>query len=710
MPLNLTSQIILTVVAGIGAQVLAEFLQVPGIVLLLVFGIVLGPSVLSLVQPNLLGSGLEVIVSLLVAIVLFDGGFGLQLRELNKVSSSLRNLVTIGLAFNFLGGAAAAHWLSEFPWPLACLYGALVVVTGPVTINSILKQVKVDRSVATILEGEGVLIDPIGAILAVAILNVILNGTTNPLFLFGDLGIRLGIGAAIGSLGGWLIGQVLQRATFLSDDLKTLVVLSGVWGLFGCAQTVRNEAGLMAAVTAGIFLRTLALSEERLLKRFKGQLTILSISVLFILLAADLPIASVMALGWEGVMTVLVLIFVVRPLYVWICTRKSPLTWQQKVFIAWIAPRGIVSASIASLFALLLTQRGINGGEAIKALVFLTIILTVFLQALTAPWLANWLGITSSQAKGIVIVGANPLSMVIARLFLERGEFVAIVATDESQVTLSPQENLEIAISAAIDYEVLEQVGLRDLGSFLAITDNSDINAVTAQRALEEFSPPRIHAAFLHAAFLSDNATGVKQAFAAPFNFKVWNGYLQDSSVRLGKTQITNSEPQRLYLQSLIDTETLLPLVVERNDKCLIVAHDLELETNDRLIYLFYDPKPKLLKLLSGSSQSLLSVETIAEVESIPEPEPETIPTVMPPQLINLTINPTVNPTINPSINSTVNPVINPTINLTDVNSIAPNVAANPTLNTNLNQAIAPSKTETNQAALPKSALPKSTS
>jgi NhaP-type Na+/H+ or K+/H+ antiporter len=625
-PLNLSLQIILAVVAGIGAQVLAEFLQVPGIAFLLLFGILLGPSMFGLLSPEMFGDGLEVIVSLLVAVVLFEGGFSLKLKELSKVSTSLRNLVTIGALINLLGGAAAAHWLSEFPWSISFLYGALVVVTGPVTVNSILKQVKVDRSVATLLEGEGVFIDPLGAILAFAILNVVLNGNPNPLFVLTDLIVRLGVGAAIGGMAGWLLGQILQRATFLSDDLKTLVVLAGVWGAFGISQTLRAEAGLMAVVTAGVFLRNLELSEERLLKRFKGQLTTLSVSVLFILLAADLPIASVLALGREGVATVLVLMLIVRPVYVWLCTRESILNWRQKTFIAWIAPRGIVSASVASLFAILLTQNGISGGDATKALVFLTIIITVFLQALTAPWLANWLGITLNRATGIVIIGANPLSMLLAKQFLQRGEYVAIITTDENQVTLPPQVNLQVSTRSAIEPEALEEVGIDGLGTFLALTESSNVNAVIAQQAAEEFAPPRVIAAFARDGNSSGSSSLIKQAFSAKFDCETWNGYLRDGALRLGRTTIQNSEAQQQHLQTLIESQILLPLLIQQDEQWQVAIAGADFNAGDQLLYLFYDPKPQLLKRLSGSSQPLISVEEIVEVDTIPEPEPAVEP------------------------------------------------------------------------------------
>ena len=188
-PLDLTLQIVITVIAGIGAQVLAEFVKIPGIVFLLIFGILLGPSAFGVLHPDRLGSGLEVLVALLVAVILFEGGFNLQLRDLGRVSGSLRNLVTIGTLVTLVGGGIAAHWLSEFPWGLAFLYGSLVVVTGPVVINSLLRQVNVDRQVATILEGEGVLIDPVGAILAVVVLNILLNGNSDPLTVASDLAL-----------------------------------------------------------------------------------------------------------------------------------------------------------------------------------------------------------------------------------------------------------------------------------------------------------------------------------------------------------------------------------------------------------------------------------------------------------------------------------------------------------------------------------------
>lgn len=620
---ELTLQMVMAVLAGISAQVLAEFLKVPSIVFLLLFGLLLGRDGIGLLHPQMLGIGLEVIVALTVAVILFEGGLNLELRDMGRVSGSLRNLVTLGTLITLLGGGMAAHWLGEFPWPIAFLYASLVVVTGPTVISPLLKQVKVDRQVATLLEGEGVLIDPVGAILAVVVLDTILNGDTDPIAAFIGLTLRLGIGGAIGAAGGWLLGWILKRASFLSDELKNLVVLAGLWGLFGLAQMIRSESGLMTTVVAGIVMNASSVPEERLLRRFKGQLTILGVSVLFILLSADLSIASIFALGWGSIYTVLALMFAVRPLNIWLCTWNSGLNWRQKLFLCWIAPRGIVSASVASLFAIFLTQRGINGGDSIKALVFLTIMLTVICQGLTARWVASLLGITSHQATGAVIVGCNPLSRLIARLIQERGESVVLIDTDPEACKKGEEENLRVFQSSGLDTEVLEEAGLDSVGTFLAMTSNGEVNLVLAQRAAEEFKPPRVLAVFPRdaQAGTQTNNTKVQQAFIPQLPIKTWNQYLNDGQVKLGETVLREEgfSFQQAHLQALIRAGELVPLLMEREERLLVVPAAEDWQAGDKIIYVLHDPRPNLLKRLSGASpSSRLALEKLSEVEEVP--------------------------------------------------------------------------------------------
>ena len=622
---ELTLQIVIAVLAGITAQVLGEYFKVPSIVFLLLLGVLLGADGIGWLNPHELGVGLEVIVALSVAIILFEGGLNLELRELGRVSSSLRNLVTIGTLCTLIGGGMAAHWLAEFPWSIAFLYASLVVVTGPTVIGPLLRHVEVDRKVATILEGEGVLIDPVGAILAVVVLDTILNRDAVPMEIVTGLALRLGVGALIGAAGAWLLGLILKNSNFLSEELKNLVVLAGVWALFGLAQNIRDESGLMATVVAGIVLRASSIPEERMLRRFKGQLTVLCVSVLFILLAADLSIASIFALGWGSLGAVLALMFMVRPTSITFCTWDSDLNWRQKAFLAWIAPRGIVSASVASLFSILLTQKGINGGDSIKALVFLTIMMTVFVQGLSARWIAKWLGINAQETTGAVIVGCNPLGRLIGRLFQEQGESVVMIDTDPEACSKAQEDNLKVFQSSGLDPDALEEAGLESMGTFLALTSNGEVNSVLAQRAMEEFEPPRVLAVVTGKESVnsatSKTKTKVSQAFVAQTPIKTWNKYLSDGQIKLGKTVLKEDglSFQQAHLGALIRSGELLPLLVKKSNKLQVVKASEEWSAGDEIIYLLHDPRPKLLKRLSGGTQSSrLALEKLPEVEEVP--------------------------------------------------------------------------------------------
>jgi NhaP-type Na+/H+ or K+/H+ antiporter len=601
--LEITLLMAIAVVTGIAAQVVAAYLKVPSIVFLLVFGILLGPSVFGILNPNILGQGLEVIVSLSVAIILFEGGLNLTFREVKEVSGSLRNLVLMGTPITLLGGTAAAHWVAEFPWQIAFIYASLVVVTGPTVVAPLLKQVGAERRVTTLLEGEGVLIDPVGAILAVVVLNIVLRGTADPSIVLSGLVSRLGLGGLIGAAGGWFLGFVLKQARFLSDDLKNLTVLAGLWGLFGLSQALISESGLMTAVTLGIMLRAAELPEERLLRRFKNQLSILSVSVLFILLSADLSIAGIFALGWQGLFAVLALMLVVRPLNVLFSTWNSDLDWRQKTFLAWVAPRGIVAASVASLFSIALTKAGINGGDAIKALVFLTIILTVFLQGLTARWVATWLKVRSTEATGAMIVGCNPLGRMVAHLIQDNGEAVIMIDANPEYCAQAQSENLQVVLTSALDMVALSTAGVASIGSFLTVTSSPEVNSVLAQRVLEEFRPPRVLAALTDAPANSQltvaaerlSTPEVMRAFSLQLSVKEWSQYVLSQEVKVGETTLEeNSEQfqrQCTHLRALASIGKLIPVLIIRQEVLRIAQANENWQPDDRVIYLLHIPK-----------------------------------------------------------------------------------------------------------------------
>jgi Trk K+ transport system NAD-binding subunit len=273
------------------------------------------------------------------------------------------------------------------------------------------------------------------------------------------------------------------------------------------------------------------------------------------------------------------------------------------------------------LFAILLTQRGINGGDSIKALVFFTIIMTVFCQGLTAGWLVKWLRITSQDATGAVIVGCNPLGLLIARFFQERGESVVMIDTDPECLAQAEAQNLRVIASSALDGEILEEAGIGSMGTFLAITSNGEVNFVLAQRAAEEFNPPRVLAIFpRHPQGSPSENSKVNQAFVSDLPIKIWNEYLSSGQVKLGTTTLNDTEfdSQKQHIQEKIQDGILVPLLLDREEHLLVMSATEEWEIGDRIIYLLYDARPNLLKLLSGASQSTpLTVETLAEVEEV---------------------------------------------------------------------------------------------
>ena len=608
-----------TVVVGIGGQVLARWLQIPSIILLLLFGIVLGSSGLGLLEPSFLGSGLEVIVSLAISLILFEGGLNLQIRDLSSVSVSLRNLVTIGVLITLSGGAIAAHTLSKFPWAIAFLYASLVVVTGPTVVTPLLKLVGVEQRVATLLEGEGILIDPIGAIVAVITLTIVLSrhevplvlvGTAIPLLLLKGLGLRLGIGTAIGLVGGGLLSLLLRQSKSLPQELKNLVVLAAVWGAFSLAQALRSESGLLVAVLMGVILRASAIPEERLIRQFNEQLGILANSVLFVLLAADLSITNIFDLGWGSVLTVLTLMLIVRPINILLSTWNRGFSWKQQFFLSWIAPRGIVAASMASLSALSLTEAGIVGGEAMKALVFLTILMTVLIQGLTAGWVARWLGLQTRQVR-TAIVGNTQLSQLLAQLLQQKGETVALIDLNADDANPVQLDDIPV-ISKYLDLEELEAEGIASLNTFLALTNNPELNGILAQRAVELFRPDIVamlsHPPLNSGDISSVAATGIRIAFAAQVSLNQWNQSFAANNVQLVEVvlQLENFAAQQSELQACIAAGSWLPLLVERDQQLQILLVDELWQVGDRITCLLDKSSSSPVPTLSQSHSKIL--------------------------------------------------------------------------------------------------------
>ena len=371
-------------VVGLFAQVLSHRWRIPAIVPLLAAGMLLGPSAFDVLHPYALGDGLTIIVKLCVAVILFDGALNLRLADLKNAASDVRRLIVVGAPVTWVLATLAAWGVSGLSLPVAIVFGALLTVTGPTVVQPILRRVQLPRRLKTTLEGEAILIDPVGAILAVAVVDIVLGlAGARPIGVLGGIwgyGARLIVGGAAGVAGGIGMSWLLRKRGLIPSELSNLVTLAGVWGVYALAERMQGESGIMAVVAMGLTMQRSAVPEERRLRQFKEQLTVLGISLLFTLLAANLPLRVVIEEGWRGVATVALLIYVVRPVSVWAALRGSALSWRERAFVAWIAPRGVVAASVASLFAIQLMEGGFSEGNRVLALTFLTIAVTVTVQ------------------------------------------------------------------------------------------------------------------------------------------------------------------------------------------------------------------------------------------------------------------------------------------------------------------------------------------
>jgi len=478
--------IVIAVIAGVVSQILSVIIGLPSIVMLFIVGIFLGPEVLGFLDPEVFGKGFETIIRLCVAIILFEAGLNLDKSEIKKHQKIILPLITYGALITMVFGAIFAIIITDLPWSLAFLFGSLVIVTGPTVIHPLLRRIKVESRLKNILETEGVIIDPIGAIIAIFVFELILEESHSFLFNVFLVFWRLGIGIVIGGVGGYVIGKIVMKFSIVMEDFVDLFVLASALGIYALSESVIPESGLMASVASGAILGNMDIPEEEPLKKFKGKLSILVISVLFVLLAANLEIRHVISLGWGGVIVVLAILMIVRPLQIFLTTLGSDLRFNEKVFLSCISPRGIIAASVASIFALQLSKKGIDGGDLVQGLVFLTIGISVILQGTTANTVAKLLGVLVESQKA-VIVGANAFGRVVGKLLKMNGKEVGFVDSNEYLVRLATQEGFEAIEGNSLDLDVLERIGLGDADTTLAVTTSNKVNIFVSRLAKIDF-------------------------------------------------------------------------------------------------------------------------------------------------------------------------------------------------------------------------------
>jgi len=479
---------------SLASQWLAWRIRVPAILFLLASGIAMGPVTGWLVPDELFGDLLFPFISLAVAVILFEGSLTLKRKEIEGHGSVVRNLVTFGVFVTWGVVATVTHWVIGVEWPLAFLFGAIMTVTGPTVIMPMLQAVRPNRTISNILRWEGILIDPVGAILAVLTFQVVLASQFATALdeILIQLARLLAAGIVLGGAFGFAWGVALRRY-WIPQFLQNVATLLVVFAVFAFADTLERESGLLAVTVMGVWLANMRGVPVEDILDFKESLSVLLISGLFILLAARLNFSQLQAVGWPAVIILLAIQFLARPLKILLCSIGAKLSWQEKITLAWIGPRGIIAAAISAVFALRLEENGVEGAVFLVPLTFVVIVGTVVFQSLTARPLAHLLGVATPEPEGILIIGANPLVAAIATVLNENG--FRVLAAHNSWHSLRPlrMAGIDTYYGNPVSDHAQRTMDLTGIGKLFAISRNAEFNHLACAHFANEFGRQNIY-------------------------------------------------------------------------------------------------------------------------------------------------------------------------------------------------------------------------
>lgn len=471
-------QLALIVVAGVAAQWIASVVRLPSILLMLLAGVLIGP-ILEIVDPEeLLGSLLEPTVSMAVALILFEGALNIRFRQIRGLNHVVWRLVTVGVLVTWVVGAFAVAAFTDMDTEVAVAAAAIVVVSGPTVIGPMLRHMRPHRPVAPVLRWESILIDPLGAMLAVVALETVLAGAGRTAFDTVLQVLRfLAFGGAIGLAGALVILPVLRRR-WVPDHLHSGITLITALSVFVLANQTEDEAGLLAVTVAGIVLANQPWVDVQHIVEFKENLRVLLLSAVFVILSAGLDLDALEAILWPALAAGAVLIVVARPLATWVSTIGSDLDTRQRVFLAAVAPRGIVAALVGSIVARDLSREGIATADQIVPFVFIVIGVTAFVYGLGAPLLGRWLGVSDSDPQGVLILGAGELEREIARALEDAGHEVLVAATARTDEYAARMDGLATFHGDVLAEGAEDDIDLSGIGKMLALTPNHEYNSL----------------------------------------------------------------------------------------------------------------------------------------------------------------------------------------------------------------------------------------
>ena len=599
------------IVLGIIAQWVAWRMKLPAILPLIIIGLLVGPfSTLytaegtKLIEPVWNGSmGLfpgemiYYIVSLSISIILFEGGLTLKRSELSNVGPVISKLITLGSMVTFFGAGFASHYIFDFSWPISLLFSSLIIVTGPTVITPILRNIPLRKEVSAVLKWEGILIDPIGALVAVLVYEFIsietgAGFTKTALIAFGEI---LLFGISFGFTFAHALGFAIKRR-WIPHYLLNVVTLSMVLLVFVGSDIFAHESGLLAVVIMGMVLGNIDLPNIKELLYFKESLSVLLISFLFILLAATINIEDLLLVyNLKTAMLFGAVVLLIRPLGVFLSSKGSSLKFNERFFISWVGPRGIVAAGIASLFGSKLVAAGEPGAEYITPLVFVIVLGTVLLNATTARIVAKWSKVYLDRSEGILIVGASKTSQLIAQYLQENDRHVVIVDNNEINVRKAADRGLDAFKGNIFSDSITDNIELNDVGFLLAFTGNEEINDFALAKFKNSFGENGTFR-LMHA-----NEKGNDLSERADQLFSCYDDFASFEEVafkypKINEVSFKTLEEYRYLIKMATTDKDVAPVFIKAPEGELHMLHQIDLEQLEQLegYALVYIGKPDI--------------------------------------------------------------------------------------------------------------------
>ena len=598
------------IILGILAQWVAWKFKIPAILPLILIGLLVGPIAAEFLSEDgtkwiepiwngdeglFPGQSLFYFVSLAISIILFEGGLTLRTGEIKNVGPVITKLISIGSLVTFFAAGIAAHYIFDLSWEISYLFSALIIVTGPTVITPILRNIPLKKDVSAVLKWEGILIDPIGALVAVLVFEFIsVDGggefTKTALIEFGKIVL---FGATFGFTFAHALNFILNKK-LVPHYLMNVFTLATVLGVFVLSDVFAHESGLLAVVVMGMVLGNSKSPYLKDILYFKESLSVLLISILFILLAANINMEELYLIySWKTAILFAIIVFLIRPLGVFLSTRGSTLKLNEKLFISWVGPRGIVAAGIASLFGLKLAKEGVPGAEYITPLVFVIVLGTVLLNATTARLFAKMVGVFLTKSDGILIVGASKVSRLLGHYLESHGRHVVLIDSNQNNIAKANELGLEAFSANVYSDTLMDNIELNDIGYLMALTGSPDINKYAINKFKKQFGENGSFRLVTSEEVLDDTNNPKEGLFSHKDDFNVLSA-LTRKHPSIQEIDLEDKAHYEKLIKISNSDSDIIPLFVKDNEGELhiISSHNLEIDTIEAGFQLVYLGKP----------------------------------------------------------------------------------------------------------------------